>query len=499
MSSGGVGAAVRSAMIWNTASMVVSQLAMSGIFILLAARLGPHVFGVFALAAAFVDYVAVQGSSAAIDAIVRAQEFSRRMLSTAFWCIMGIVFVPTALLVVGAAPMAEWMNEPDLAPVLIALALTLVPLPLSVAPFAVARQNLDFRGVAIRGMGSSIAGGVCALAVAMTEYWAWALVVQRFVQVFVSTAMIMIHTRVFPTFEFDRKAAGPFLKATGKIFAAQGIEGTVPRFVDVFIGATFGTVLLGCYRVACKLYDVVLSALVNPIAGMWVVLISKAGEDREQRRNVFLQLSRLTALICVPGYIGVALTSGDLIDLMFDENYAPVASMLGVLALTGAIVIPLTNFRNAILTSLGRMQLLIWLSVVDVILVVGGVFAAKPFGMTAVLIALSLQNLPIFMFAFTLILREMGCRARDLLGAIAPPYVAAAVMGAAVLGVGAVLPADAMTGLAGKAVVGVVVYTGVLLLIFKGWTLGVIRGLRGAKDAAGEPASAGGDPAMGAA
>lgn len=479
-------------MIWNTASMVVSQLAMSGIFIMLAARLGPHVFGVFGLAAAFVDYVAMQGSSAGIDALVRAQDFKRRTLSTAFWCAMGAVVVPVAILIGAAGPMAEWMKEPDLAPVLIALSLTLLPLPLTIAPFAVARQNLDFRGIAIRGMGASIAGGVCALAVAMTEYWAWALVVQRFVQVIVSTAVIMIHTRVVPTLEFSRSTARTFLQSSGKIFAAQGIEGTVPRFLDVFIGAVFGTVLLGCFRVASKLYDVVLSALVNPIAGMWVVLVSKAGEDLQQRRTIFLQLSRLTALICVPGYVGVALTSHDLVQLMLDGEYGPVAPMLTVLALTGAVFIPLANFRNAILTSLGRMRMLVLVSIADVVLVVGSAFAAQSFGLIAVLAAISLQNLSTFLFAFVYILREMGTRKRDLAAAIAPPYIAAAVMAAAVIGVGYLLPDGALEDLSGKALTGALAYAGVLLACYPRWTRSVIDGLRAKNESAEEALEADG-------
>jgi len=204
----------------------------------------------------------------------------------------------------------------------------------------------------------------------------------------------------------------------------------------------------------------------------------RAGADLEQRRTVFLQLSRLTALICVPGYIGVALTSGDLVTLMLDAEYASVALMLAVLAVTGAVFIPLANFRNAILTSLGRMKLLVLVSIADVALVVGSAFAAMPFGLIAVLAAISLQNLSTFLFALRPILREMGTRKREMAMAIVPPFIASGAMAAIVVGVGAVLPKDPLIHLAGEAATGAVIYTGILLAFFRPWTMDVLRGLK---------------------
>ena len=58
-----VGSAIRGALIWNVATMAFAQIALAGIFLLLAARLDPLTFGTFALAAVVTDLVYMLGAS----------------------------------------------------------------------------------------------------------------------------------------------------------------------------------------------------------------------------------------------------------------------------------------------------------------------------------------------------------------------------------------------------------------------------------------------------
>ncbi len=473
-----IGAKVRSAMAWNMVSMVLTQVAMSGIFILLASRLDPHVFGVFGLAAVFVDFFYQQGSTAAVDAALQRQDFKRRTLSSYFWASMLVMSVVTALLVGGSQVLAVSIKEPDLLPVLIALALTLLPMSLIVPPLALMRQKMDFRGIAVRNIAASLAGGVAALAIAFSPFAEWALVVQRWVSVMTSVVILLWHSRAFPTLELDRKLGLSYLNSVTRIFVAQGICGAVPRVIDLIVAVFFGTVLLGCLRVASKLVEVVVAALVNPIGQMVVVLVSKAGDALDHRRHIFLQLSKMTAAICLPGFAGVALVSGDFTKLALQPDYAPVANMLAILCLLG-LMIPVTNFRNSLLTSLNRLNSLVWFAALDLVVVVGAMLAVQRWGVNAVLIASGMPNITSLIFAMPFVMRLMATRKRELALAVAPPYLATMLMVAGVLAIAYLAPAsEPLTNLVQKAVVGAVIYIGFLFLFFRDWTLTVIRDLK---------------------
>ena len=74
--------AIRSALIWNFVTLAFAQVILAAIFLLLATRLEPATFGMFALASVITDIFYTLGTQASVDAIVQKQDFSRRTLSS---------------------------------------------------------------------------------------------------------------------------------------------------------------------------------------------------------------------------------------------------------------------------------------------------------------------------------------------------------------------------------------------------------------------------------
>jgi O-antigen/teichoic acid export membrane protein len=465
-------------MIWNMASMVMTQVLQAWIFILMAGRLDPVVFGIFGLAAVFVDLFAGYGLNSFVDALVQRQDFRRQTLSTAFWSAAGIMSTVAIALMIGSTWIASGMGEPELAPVLGALSLTLMITPLMIGPFAVARQALDFKGLAIRNIAASMIGAVAALAVTFTSLAPWALVVQRFVQVVISVTIMITHTKVVPTLEFDRTNARSYIAASGRVFIAQGICGSVPRAVDLFVGAFFGVAILGCLRVASKLVDILMSALINPIGQLFTILVPQSLTDDERRSTMFVDLTAIIAALCLPGFLGVALTAHEITPLMFKPEYAPVADMLMVLC-GMAIFFPLTNSRNSLLTALNRLNLLVWLSVADIVLVIGAMWIAKDYGWQWVLFASGIQNLTLYALAPRVLFKAMATTPARYFSALLPPYFAASLMVVGVLLVSTTTQSlGPLARLMIEALVGAVIYIGVLLGFFRPWTFRLIQTVR---------------------
>ncbi len=462
-----VGKAIRSAMIWNFATMAFGQIAIAYVFLLLAGRLDPVAFGIFALAAVLTDLFYTLGSSSAVDGIVQREDYSRRTLSTVTWTALAICIVVAIVFTGFSGVYATAIDAPQVAPVLEALSLTTLALPFVIGPMAIMRQKLDFKGLAILGMISALVGSLAALATAYSPFIDWALVVQRIVTTITMIVLATFRTRLIPHFVFDRSAARSWLSATYRIFAGQGLAASIPRVIDLLVGIFFGVAAVGYLRVATKLNELAISLLVNPLGQLWVVLLTRARESREAISGIYLQLSSLVAIIALPGLIGLALVSTELVALMLKPEYAPVAPMLMALGLLGVFV-PVTNSRNAIFTATQQFNNLIKFSTLDMFATVAGMLALASLGSTAMLLGAGLSPIFMIIFAVPLILRATHTSWRQWVESLLPPYVAVAAM---VLGVLAIDPLfvdhQPLISLLTKVIIGAAIYVGVLVAFFR--------------------------------
>lgn len=462
-----VDAAIRSAIVWNFATIAFAQIVLAAIFLMLAARLEPATFGIFALASVMTDAFYVLGLSAAVDSIVQRQDFSRKTLSTVTW-VSGALCVVFALVFFGVAAMyANAIGSGEVAVVLEALSLTTLMLPFAVAPTAIMRQRLDMKGLALLNMAAAITGGLAGLATSFTEAITWSLVVQRIVTTAAFIILATLRTRMTPTLALDLQAARQWLAGASRIFTGQGITALTPRIADVLIGVFFGPVIVGFVRVATRLSDLLIGLLVSPITQLWVTLLSRNADSAAAQRSIFLRLSGLTALIALPGFVGLGLVANEVVALILPPNYAPVAGPLAVLCMLG-IFTPLTSQRNAVFTALRRYNHLVWFSVVDFAASIVGMLATAQFGPLAMLSTGAFTGTILVVFALPIILRSLDLDAGTLVARLAPPYTSVAVMAAVVLAEHFILTGlSPLAFLVTKAATGAAVYGGMMLVFFR--------------------------------
>mgnify|MGYP003406806548 FL=1 len=75
---------MQKAVLWSTLNFVATQIVGTVIFLIIAAQLPVHIFGVVALATIAADFIAMEGCYAAKDAIIQSSRYDRKSLNTAF-------------------------------------------------------------------------------------------------------------------------------------------------------------------------------------------------------------------------------------------------------------------------------------------------------------------------------------------------------------------------------------------------------------------------------
>jgi O-antigen/teichoic acid export membrane protein len=480
------GKAVRSAFVWNLANQGVSQLVSAAVFIYVANKLDPFVFGIFALAVLIVDAFAHEAKIALVDVILIKRDFSRTNLSGILYAALAAaVFAYLALAFV--VPVVPWPNKPaELGSFVSALALTVLIAPFSAVLEAVALRDLQFRAMAARNIATSLCSGAAAVLAIVLGAGEWALVVQRLVAVTVGVLVLLGLVRWWPAAAFDARAVRSMVTPFLKIWFGQMIVFALARVVDLIVGLRFGVGSLGLYRVATRLVDLVQSASSAPLTGVFVPVLSKYADEPARRRGHYLQIVAVSALVTAPLLSGLAVLSYDIVDVVLSDAYAGSGPILAIMAMVGLIA-PFAHFRSVALVGAGRPGISALLSLADLATTTALALLGSQYGLQGTVVGV-LGSAWIAAIVTSLVLRRtLGIALPQLLRACGPPYLAAVVMATTLAGAGFAFQTWSSVWRLGVLVpLGGVVFFAWLLVAHRPWLLARFVYLKGTASHAGE-------------
>lgn len=470
---------------WNLIATGLAQIVGFGVFVLLAGKLSPTAFGVFAIAAVLVDIVATQGRQAITDHLVQADDPSPRRIAETFTAALGVALLGWAGLALAAGPLADITKAPELAVILPLLG---VVMPLAAAQAVLEAgvlRRLAFRDYATRTMGGALAGAAAAVACTFSPAAPAALAVQRIASAAAMIALMAPRAGpIRPALAQPAQQLAAHAPAIVRLWGAHILNGLLARVADVIVGARLGLDALGVLRVSDRMIDAAHAAVTAPLNVAWAPILAALRDDPAARTRHYLDLTSLAALLCAPAFIGLALVSGDLTAMMFDARYAAAAYVLPLLALA-AVAAPFAHFRAAVLTALGRTRTILIVTIADFALTgvavwigagagligaAGGAMAASAIGAAA---------------SLWIVARAIDARPMDALRAAAPAFAAAIAMAAPALAIQAALPDAAhMARFALVTLTGALVYAGMLWFAFPNWTRARLAYLRPPAEAA---------------
>lgn len=473
------GTAVRSALVWNLAHQGISQVVAAAVFIYLANRLDPVVFGLFAFAVLFVDVFAQQGRVSLVDILVMRRDFSPENLSSVLYVATGAALFAYAVvtLVVPAIPWDDSLVS--LGPLVAVLGLTILAAPLGAVLEALVLRDLQFRALAVRNIVATLVSGLAAVAAVFASAGEWALVVQRITAVLVGLAVLMHFVRWRPILVLRpamvMRTAAPFFKT----WLDQMIVFGLARVVDMIVGLRFGAAALGLFRVSGRLVEMVESATSAPLTGVFVPVLSRHAGDPARRAGHYLQIVSLSALATAPLLTGLALLSSDAVAVFLAPAYREAAPILAALAAAG-LVAPLTQFRSVALIGAGRPGAAAALSLVDLAVTTAFALVGSAWGVVGTAAGVLMAALAAALLTSVVIRRVLDIRITRLLQACAPPYVASLIMAAALIAVGFYLDTwNELIRLVVLVPLGAFVFAGCLVLFYTSWLSARIGYLRG--------------------
>lgn len=418
--------------LWTTVRVGSDYFLAFIVFALLARRLGPTAFGLFALASAFAELGRVLPSAGLVNALSRARQVSAEMADTVFWSTLAIACLIAAAVALVSGPIAAAMGEPEVAPLLVALGAILPVSAAGATHLTLTLREFGHRSLASRSVVSGVLGGAAALAAASAGWGPWSLVVHRGVTEAAATAMAW---RAYPWLPGRRFSLGVLrsIAAFGaSMTLTQVLYAALVRVQDVIIGRVLGAPAVGVYRTAWRTVELIAQGVIIPFSAVSLPALARLQDDLPAFRKAYLRIASVSAALAFPAIIGFAVVAPDAVPLIFGERWAESAEIARLLGLM-AVPFTLNYFAGPALAALGRSGTLAKLAAFQLGLTLVLSLAAAPYGLTAIAAAYVLRAhlaLPVQIWLFR---RYSGVGFRALLKAIAPALSMALVMAAAML------------------------------------------------------------------
>jgi O-antigen/teichoic acid export membrane protein len=383
----------------------------------------------------------------------------------AFRLSLAIACAPCLLFLAAAWPVGRYFESPELA----VMALLCAPIILISAAGstaeAILRNEFRFKQIAYRNTVCTLAGGVVAIALAMSGFGDMALAAQQLVQAALSAMWSWGAISWRPSLARQSCYDADISRQGGGIMLGSLLPQLIPRTFDLFVALLLGPVALGILRVAHRFNDFVGQMVFIPLVGVASSQFATLAADRRAMGSSYLQMTQASAAIICPILVGVGLVAPEAVPFLFGNQWIPSVPVVQILSLL-ALVMPVSYYFAPAMVALGQRRRVTMQSVTDVVFGLILAVVAAGISLNAIAVAIVLRC------AFTSFCNAIDLRVhlklsiRQIARQLAAPYTATLVMAASVTGARYVLSSEnsQLAMLLVLSIVGAVAYLSTLIV-----------------------------------
>jgi len=327
-------------------------------------------------------------------------------------------------------------------------------------------RAMEFRRLALGRTIGVVCGTAVAVAVALAGGKASALVAGNLMTSFATLIAVWIFApfRIMAVFRVNdaRRILSFGLHLTG-----SHIFNYFSRNADnVLVGRFLGSTPLGYYQMGYTLMAYPLQSFSMMLEQVVYPALAVFSDDHERLRAGYLRTCRLIALVTFPAMLGLAVTASPFVRLFLGPRWTPVAGLLLVFAPLGALQ-TLYAPINLIYSTQGRTDILFRWQIFASICYVLSFIVGLRWGIMGVATCYAIAWTALMFPSFAIPLRLIGQSPKIFFGTLWPitwcSLVMAAVAGGWMRTLGVIGIHNAAVQLVSTAIVGAVVYIGLLL------------------------------------
>src|SRR4051794_1844194 len=344
---------------WKLASQIAIQLIRLATVAVLARLLTPHDYGAAAIAIALASFAPTVADMGIGSALVQAESAPRVVRSTAFWASVvsgaGLFLIMLAV----AEPVAQFMNEPEVAGMVVAGGVTFTLYSLGSASQAVYMREMKFRSIELRNWLALAIGGAVAIVAALAGAGPWALALQQIAFMATLVAALWFRAGWRPTLDFSRPAFGEMASFAIRIAGGRWARLIELLVLTLLIGKLVSVSQLGAWTFGMSMVVLPLSLIAIPIAEVLFSAFSRLRNEPERMAALWLDSIGYLAAVLLPVLLGLMVVSPDLIPTVFGQRWEVSVGVVQILSVY-VLIRGLQSWGSIYMDAVGRPEVTFW-------------------------------------------------------------------------------------------------------------------------------------------
>ncbi|MET2829085.1 lipopolysaccharide biosynthesis protein [Mesorhizobium shangrilense] len=423
-------AAVRG-VLWSTVNAAVPTISGSLVFIMSSRYLLPADFGLVALAGGLAALASAFAPGGFGDAVVQRSALQKTHLDTTFWLCIGSATIIYLLLFVLSAPIAGFVNQPDIVNLLRLLGCRVIFDLAAAVPNALITRSMLFGLTAMRTTIAATISGVLCVVMLIMGYGLWALAVSQLLISVVSCVAAFWSAGWRPG--LDIRAQSVIDLAHYGMFASGSRFLQMMSIDQIIIGALVGPASLGVFNFAKRVCSMLNDIIAGALGGVSYTLLSSLQNERGKLKDAFLLGTFASAAISFPAFVGLAAIAADAIPEFFGAHWAEAVAPIQVfcaISLLGCI----GSLQSALVTSQGKSDWWFWYQLASQLSNIAVVLLFYPYGITAITSAIAVKTLITWPVPIAMVTKLTGISPANYLRQFFPPAAASTLMVASIAG-----------------------------------------------------------------
>ena len=377
---------------WGLLSSGGMQLLNLIIGIFLARLLSPGEYGIVGMLAIF-SLIAVNLQESGFGvALVNIKDIKHNDYNSVFWFNVGMSILLYLILFLCAPLIAAFFHQPCLVSLSRFLFLGIIFAALGVSPNAMLVRNLKMKEKAITSLSALVISGSVAVLMAINGFSYWSLATQQVLYNVVISIGRYYYTRWYPTFKVDFTPVKQMFSFSYKVLITAILTTINNNVLTVVFGRLFPAQSVGNFTQANKWNTMANQLVTNTVAQVAQPVLTRVTDDNERQRRIFGKMLRFTAFLAFPAMFGLAMVAPQVILLAIGDKWVNSIPLLQILCISGAFI-PLYSVYQNLFLSLGKSDIYMWLTIIQIVIMLITVLACHRLGIMAMVIAFAVINI----------------------------------------------------------------------------------------------------------
>jgi polysaccharide transporter, PST family len=389
---------------------------------ILARLLTPADFGVFAMATPFVWILMTFGDLGLASAVLQQRDLNEGQASAVFRVnlLAGLAF--GGLFLLGAPLLGAFYGDPHVTQVAAALSLMFVFSGFTAVQQALLRRALMFDTLLRAQIAASLGSSLMAITFALKGAGYWALTIRALTDPLIFSVAIWTSARWLPgRAEWDDTTKS--LLRYGRYTIGSSLLYSVGRHANnVFIGWRYGSVELGPFALATRLFFLPAQQISWPLGQVMIPALSRLRDDPERLKRWYLKLLRLVTFASFPPLFSLAICADDVVYVIAGPQWGKATDILRLLAPFAALQVGYASV-DWLMRSQGQAERSFRWTVIDTAASLLGCILGLPWGAIGVAAGLATANLVLFLPSFVYGAKGTAIRLSDALEAMLPCFL----------------------------------------------------------------------------